>query len=81
MAGPDALYLHGGPTPGAPTLTDFVLSKGDLVPTCFATHVHGRLLPTLQIMPERNAKLRSTGEFGARKYRRPPNGVTRFFDR
>ncbi len=32
LAGPDALYLHGGPTPGAPLLaTDFVLSKGDIV--------------------------------------------------
>ena len=32
LAGPDALYLYGGPTPGAPILaTDFVLSKGDMV--------------------------------------------------
>jgi hypothetical protein len=32
LAGPDALYLFGGPTPGAPKLaTDFELSKGDFV--------------------------------------------------
>ncbi len=32
LAGPDALYLHGGPTPGAPSLmADFELSKGDFV--------------------------------------------------
>ncbi len=32
LAGPDALYLHGGPTTGAPKpATDFVLSKGDMV--------------------------------------------------
>jgi GH15 family glucan-1,4-alpha-glucosidase len=32
LAGPDALYLFGGPTPGAPMLaTDFPLSKGDFV--------------------------------------------------
>jgi GH15 family glucan-1,4-alpha-glucosidase len=32
LAGPDALYLSGGPTAGAPTLlADFVLSKGDFV--------------------------------------------------
>ncbi len=32
LAGPDALYLFGGPTSGAPAVaTDFVLSKGDFV--------------------------------------------------
>ena len=32
LAGPDALYLYGGPTPVAPLIAaDFVLSKGDMV--------------------------------------------------
>jgi GH15 family glucan-1,4-alpha-glucosidase len=32
LAGPDALYLFGGPTPGSPLMaTDFELSKGDFV--------------------------------------------------
>lgn len=32
LAGPDALYLYGGPTPGSPKLAaDFLLSKGDMV--------------------------------------------------